>query len=112
MVEKRRSLQAKKQRLLQGLETLMKMAPDVVAQRSGGTNDDDWLAHHGSDGAALLQQGNGRCVGDKRLNMQYAVLFIGVSYPFLCTDVQLRQLVKLMLSMCFIYCREDVTWTS
>lgn len=62
VVEKRRSLQAKKQRLLKGLETLMRMAPDVVAQRPGGANDDDWLSPDGSDGAALMQQGNGRYV--------------------------------------------------
>lgn len=62
VVEKRRSLQAKKQRLLKGLETLMRMAPDVVAQRPGGANDSDWLSPDGSDGTALLQQGNGRYV--------------------------------------------------
>lgn len=58
-MEKRRSLQAKKQRLLKGLETLMRMAPDVVAQRPGDL-EDDWTATDGSDSAALLQQGNGR----------------------------------------------------
>lgn len=60
-MEKRRSMQAKKQRLLKGLETLMRMAPDVVAQRPGDL-EDDWVAADGSDSAALLQQGNGRCV--------------------------------------------------
>lgn len=58
MVEKRRALQAKKQRLLKGLETLMRMAPDVVATRPGGGVVDDWTdSSHG-----LLQQGSRRCV--------------------------------------------------
>lgn len=56
MVEKRRALQAKKQRLLKGLETLMRMAPDVVATRPGGGVADDWTeSSHG-----LLQQGSRR----------------------------------------------------
>eukprot|EP00903_Cladosiphon_okamuranus_P010659 g10077.t1 len=54
VVEKRRALQAKKQRLLKGLETLMRMAPDVVATRPGGGVVDDWTdSSHG-----LLQQGS------------------------------------------------------
>lgn len=56
VVEKRRALQAKKQRLLKGLETLMRMAPDVVATRPGGGIVDDWT--DGSHG--LLQQGSRR----------------------------------------------------
>ncbi|CAN0543901.1 unnamed protein product, partial [Ectocarpus sp. 12 AP-2014] len=58
VVEKRRSLQAKKQRLLKGLETLMRMAPDLVATRPGGaagTADDYVDSSHG-----LLQQASGR----------------------------------------------------
>lgn len=56
VVEKRRALQAKKQRLLKGLETLMRMAPDVVATRPGGGVTDDWTdSSHG-----LLQQGTRR----------------------------------------------------
>lgn len=57
MVEKRRTLQAKKQRLLKGLETLMRMAPDLVAQRPGGGTGDDWMS---TSGAQLLQQGSGK----------------------------------------------------
>lgn len=60
MVEKRRALQAKKQRLLKGLETLMRMAPDVVATRPGGGAADDWTeSSHG-----LLQQGSRRYAHD------------------------------------------------
>lgn len=58
MVEKRRALQAKKQRLLKGLETLMRMAPDLVAQRPGGIGD-DWTTVNGSD---ILMQGGERFV--------------------------------------------------
>ncbi|CAM9711133.1 unnamed protein product, partial [Choristocarpus tenellus] len=36
VVEKRRSLQAKKQRLIKGLESLMRMAPELVAERPDG----------------------------------------------------------------------------
>lgn len=57
MVEKRRALQAKKQRLLKGLETLMRMAPDLVAQRPGGGAGDDWMS---GDSAHVMQQGSAR----------------------------------------------------
>lgn len=60
MVEKRRSLQAKKQRLLKGLETLMRMAPDLVAQRAGGGTGDDWAAADSAHGSHFLQQGSGK----------------------------------------------------
>lgn len=62
MVEKRRALQAKKQRLLKGLETLMRMAPDLVATRPGGDSADDWAAD--SAHGFLHQAGSGsrRCV--------------------------------------------------
>ena len=56
MVEKRRALQAKKQRLLKGLETLMRMAPDLVAQRPGGIGD-EWTTADVANGSGLLMQG-------------------------------------------------------
>ncbi|CBJ26106.1 Mx1, Mx-like dynamin-related GTPase [Ectocarpus siliculosus] len=58
VVEKRRSLQAKKQRLLKGLETLMRMAPDLVATRPGGGagTADDYV----DSSQGLLQQASGR----------------------------------------------------
>eukprot|EP00752_Nemacystus_decipiens_P002787 g2603.t1 len=63
VVEKRRALQAKKQRLLKGLETLMRMAPDVVATRPGGGVSDDWTeSSHG-----LLQR-DARSESDARDN--------------------------------------------
>lgn len=71
-MEKRRSLQAKKQRLLKGLETLMRMAPDLVAQRPGAL-DDDWMATDGSDGVALFHRGNGRYSQTCRVSMGHAL---------------------------------------
>lgn len=59
-MEKRRTLQAKKQRLLKGLETLMRMAPDLVAQRPGGGMGDDWAAADSAHGAQFMQQGSGK----------------------------------------------------
>lgn len=69
VVEKRRSLQAKKQRLLKGLETLMRMAPDLVATRPGGMVDDymsesahGYLQQHDSSArCASLRRGRRCC---------------------------------------------------
>lgn len=63
VVEKRRSLQAKKRRLLKGLETLMRMAPDLVAERPGGATGDDWEGVDGyGDSTHMSRHGSGRWV--------------------------------------------------